>query len=484
MQKYFNKYIAAITGGIMLIMASSCKKNLDVPLPTNSLSTASSFTTKSVLDGMMNNLYSQLINNLTRPNFLTRDVPCLADDGYNPTSGTIAFSQTNSTSASGYTNNPVAWNDVYATIYTANTLLGGIPGSTAPGLTDDNKKSYIAAVKTIRAYAYFQLVRCFGDVPLILTTDVPANAALPREKAATVYAAIEKDLQDAVAALPATLGAKYFINHKYIPEAILAEVYLTEGKWALAEAAATDIISSNKYQLAALANVFLQSSNEGILIAPPVYSSGNNSNSFKVGGIAQLLQYPNDGTYRTLLEGIAPAMSPSLLASFETGDKRLTNWVTLRNAGGYADPNSRMFPSKYKYCTAFYSGTVAAGTEEEDKLIRLAEIYLLRAEARAQQNNTSGAAADLNVIRTRAGLANTTATSQTDLIDAVLNERRHELFFEGGYRWFDLVRTGKANAVLSVISYKATNWKPYMVLFPLAQSILSANANLTQTPGY
>lgn len=484
MKKIANNIKFSVTIAVVMLIVTSCKKYLDVPYPTNSINTESAFKGMATIDGMMNQLYLFFGDNVETPFAIYTFLPGISDEGYNPTTyTTVMDAQTNNINPSpnNYANSPLDWNRTYHTIYLANLILEGIPGATAAGFTDDKKKEYSDAAKAIRAYAYFQLVRVYGDVPLITNTEVPANALRLRDPAATVYAAIEKDLQDVIADLPATPGAKYFINNKYIPEAMLAEVYLTEGKWAQAETAASDIINSNNYQLEAINDVFLQSSNEGILVNAPVASYANPGNNYKLGQINTYSQFP-DGFIETREEGSTLALSPDLLSSFEPGDQRMVNWVTLRNSGNYPNPNNRMFAYKYKYSQR-YTGTIPAGREEDDKIIRLAEIYLIRAEARARLNKIADAAADLNMIRNRAGLGNTTAVSQTDMVNAILNERRHELFFEGGNRWFDLVRTGTANAVLSAIPYKV-NWKPYMVLFPLTTTILTSNPKLSQTPGY
>lgn len=480
MKKLLNRIsiILAITTMFSIV---SCKKSLEVAPPVNSLSTATTFNAKSTIDGVMSDVYI-LFYKSQNTRFILGTLSNLADDGYNPTAPSDYINAaTNNVTPISY--QLPDWDNAYAVLYEINTLLEGIPGATAPGFTAADKKVYIAALKTMRAAYYFQLVRSYGEVPLILGTDVKMNAVKGRDAVATVYAAIEKDLQDAVADLPAALGAKYYISNKYIPQAILAEVYLTQKKWAQAEAAASDIINGNAYQLDASVNdVFLQASTESIMAAPPVYSDFNTDISFKVGTTSFNLFFP-EGFQQRNLETRGFALSPNLLNSFEPGDQRLANWVILLNSGNYANPGNRMFCYKYKYNNVFYTGTIPPGQEEEDKIIRLAEIYLLRAEARAQQGtNLNGAKTDLNMVRNRAGLGNTTAATQTAIVDAVLNERRHELFFEG-YRWFDLVRTGKANATLSAISYK-TNWKPYMVLFPLSPAILTANPKLVQTPGY
>lgn len=108
-------------------------------------------------------------------------------------------------------------------------------------------------------------------------------------------------------------------------------------------------------------------------------------------------------------------------------------------------------------------------------------MYLIRAEARAQQNNISGAQSDLNAIRTRAGLPNTTATTQAQLLSALEHERWVELFTEWSDRWFNLRRLNKSTAVLSLIK---PAWQPHQQLYPIASSFMTSNPNLTQNPGY
>jgi hypothetical protein len=125
------------------------------------------------------------------------------------------------------------------------------------------------------------------------------------------------------------------------------------------------------------------------------------------------------------------------------------------------------FPSKYKAKNT--SGSVS----EYLMVFRLAEQYLIRAEARVQQNNFGGAQNDLNAIRTRAGLPNTIANDQTSLLAAILKERQVELFTELGHRWLDLKRTENVNAVMSVVTPLKTNgasWQSYQQLYPVKQT--------------
>jgi hypothetical protein len=126
--------------------------------------------------------------------------------------------------------------------------------------------------------------------------------------------------------------------------------------------------------------------------------------------------------------------------------------------------------------------TATAGNENS-VILRLAEQYLIRAEARAQINsNLAGSQSDLNKVRNRAGLANTTATTQSTLLTAIANERKVELFGEFSHRWFDLVRTGQVNTVIGAL--KPTTWKPTAVLMPVPYSQILLNTNLIQNTGY
>jgi hypothetical protein len=119
-------------------------------------------------------------------------------------------------------------------------------------------------------------------------------------------------------------------------------------------------------------------------------------------------------------------------------------------------------------------------------VFRLAEQYLIRAEARAQQGNVSGSQSDLNAIRTRAGLPNTTANDKASLLTAIQHERQVEMFTEWGHRWFDLKRTGTIDAVMSVIAPAKGGgaWNSNKALLPLPLGDLQADQNLTQNPGY
>jgi hypothetical protein len=115
-------------------------------------------------------------------------------------------------------------------------------------------------------------------------------------------------------------------------------------------------------------------------------------------------------------------------------------------------------------------------------VLRLAEQYLIRAEARARLGKVPESQADINAIRSRSGLSNTTAADPAALLLAIEKERQVELFSEWGHRWLDLKRTGRADAVLG--AEKPTDWQPTDALYPIPQNEILSNPLLTQNLGY
>ncbi|MBK8312018.1 MAG: RagB/SusD family nutrient uptake outer membrane protein [Chitinophagaceae bacterium] len=463
--------------GLFMTTVSCNKEFLETPLPTNALAAEGAFSSLGAIKQLNNQLHTDfqgiVVNN-------SRFEP-YADNGYNA----LNLDKYTINNLTPRDEGLISWKGLYKAIFSANLMLEGLPTADAVGLDDNTRNQYIGAARTVRAFALYQLVRLYGDVPLVTTTSVEENKFKPRTPKADVYAQIETDLLDAIAKLSATITVPYYINNKYIPQAILADVYLTQGKWTEAQAAANAVISSGKYQLDNIDDVFLRTSKATIMATG--YLSASSANYAQPGPDNCPSCSAPAGSYgayiQTFFEGVMFPLTADLLNSFETGDLRKVKWVLLNNLANYPNNNERMFPLKYKWTSS--SGIVPPAAQQEDnKFIRLAEIILIRAETRARLNDLSGAAADLNSIRNRAGLLNTTAISQTDIIDAIIKERRMEFFFEKGIRWYDLVRTGKANATLSVIPYK-TGWTIDKVLMPIPQDEIDKSANvLTPNPGY
>ncbi|MEP2056475.1 MAG: RagB/SusD family nutrient uptake outer membrane protein [Maribacter litoralis] len=190
-------------------------------------------------------------------------------------------------------------------------------------------------------------------------------------------------------------------------------------------------------------------------------------------------EYPKNTREATQLiiqaiPGQTYALTDDLIEVFEEGDLRKTNWIaSISDTEGTVTLH---YAHKYK------ANLNETESLEYSILLRSAELYLIRAEARAHLGKITGAQQDLNAIRNRAGLPNTTAHTTTDLLSAILQERRTEFFTEQGHRWFDLKRTGLANETLQD---QKLNWQPRGVLLPVPESEIEMNPNLLpQNNGY
>jgi hypothetical protein len=279
-----------------------------------------------------------------------------------------------------------------------------------------------------------------------------------------VYTQIVADLQDAEGRLsPIYLSTTAYAGARTRPNqaaatALLARVWLYEGEWQKAELAADTVIANPLYQLVTdLNQVFLAGSPEAIWQLQPVYANLATA----------------EGNLFIPRSGVKPGymLTPELLASWEPGDLRRAAWTdsVVMNDDTY------FYPYKYK------EATNNPPNSEYDIVLRLAEMYLIRAEARVEQGNTVGAAADLNIVRQRAGLPPTTATDEAGLLTAILHERQIEFFAEWGHRWLDLKRTGEASTVLGA---EKAGWNVTDELYPIPANELTENPTLVQNPGY
>jgi hypothetical protein len=242
--------------------------------------------------------------------------------------------------------------------------------------------------------------------------------------------------------------------------ALLARVYLYTQQWSKAETEATKVITDTKYSLLSdLNSVFLKNSNEAIWQLQTVNTSTAGVNTWEGFSIV-----PANATTAPLYK-----FYPNFMATFEANDKRKAAWTkTFTNTSGTID-----YPVKYKVRT----GTPVT---EYSMTLRFAELFLIRAEARAQQDKLDLAIADLTTIRSRAGLlALPLLMTKAEVLAAVEKERKLELFGEWGHRWFDLKRTGRAMAVLTPI-------KPTLaitdLLYPIPLAALNTNPNLVPNP--
>ncbi|MCG8320054.1 MAG: RagB/SusD family nutrient uptake outer membrane protein [Cytophagales bacterium] len=349
-----------------------------------------------------------------------------------------------------------AWSQSWELIYTANNIVQEIPRVVE--LTLEAKNQYVAEAKTMCALQYLvYLIPLWGDVPWTESTDIEVLRKISRIPKNEVLNNIISDLLEAELHLPDEYDTEAKTRTRITrgaAKAILARAYLYQENWQGAENKATEVINNRLYELQTnYEDVFTPNSKESIFELW--------SNVFTNEGVAQNF-FPEslDGRY-------AYAPTVKIQNAFEPGDLRK---ATALNT----DDNGLVYIFKYRDITA-------SGDFQEKKELRLAEMYLIRAEARARQNKLTEAQEDLNIIRNRAGLPNTSASNQNDLLLAIEQERFVELCFEG-HRWADLIRTKRVDAVMSEFN---PNWNPRAKLLPLPQTELDLNPNLRpQNPGY
>lgn len=346
-----------------------------------------------------------------------------------------------------------AWQDPYAIVNNANLILDALAGVDIPA---DVKSKIEAEAKLLRAHAYFNLVRYFGDIPLRLKPVRSLDETkAPKATQAEIYALIISDLTFAESNLPETSVDMGRVN-KYVAKAILARVYLTTAgfptnnaaNYALAKAKALEVINSGKYALVSdYSGVFRQSkyTSETIweaLASPPAVGNG-----------LCTITAPTGNNTANLMPTVA------FMNGFPAGDRR-REWGIKDN---YTNAKGKLWV-KRSYYTKFtnpqffedeLSPTVAANTNGYTfPIIRLAEMYLIAAEAENEASGPASAYQYINTIRNRARINKADPTNVPDLTGltkeqfraAVLMERKWELHLEGE-SWFDLKRSQTFNKV-------------------------------------
>lgn len=345
------------------------------------------------------------------------------------------------------------WSEMYRVIFKANSIIEGLTSS--KNVSNDVRNRLIGEAKFIRAFCHFYLVNLWGDVPLIVTTDYKQNNVAGRTAIADVYNQIVRDLTDAIDVLPADFslskGERIRAN-KWTATALLARVYLYTEQWTEAEIQASRLIENTEvFSLEDdLEKVFRKTSPEAIF---QLWSNTfpSDRNSFAV--------YPFGPLYG--------AMRQDYVSTYEVNDQRWQVW------GTEVDANETIYPCYFKYLD-FSTPPLDYST-----VFRLAEQYLIRAEARLRQQKLTEAKEDIDVIRNRAGLPASSSNSEGQLFDDIVRERKSEFATEWGHRWFDLKRWNIASQVLSTIK---PGWSSSDELYPIPESQIINNPLITQNP--
>ena len=473
-RKYTDNQMNAIGSGLHLksvffnlvllwfgLLVSACSDFLEVDPPRNTLISETVFRDPATVESALANLYYSMREEQGLVSGLTGLTPAMGIYG-----DELDYYGFSADYLQMYNHNLMAENDVvlawwrqaYNVIYSANAIIEGVEKSS--DLTTVEINSAKGQALFVRAYFHSLLVLLYGDVPFIADTDYLENNKVSRMPEAEVYRRIIADLEEAIILLE---GFEPSSNERVVPDlhaamALLSRMYLYVENWEMADEMATELIAVFPLETD-LDQVFLKDSPETIWQLKP--EEGRNTYE------ATQLIIPS-------VPGQTYALTDDLLDSFEVGDLRLDQWV-----GSVSDVDETI---TLHYANKYRADANETTSEEYSILFRCSEQYLIRAEARVHLENNVGARTDLNSIRNRAGLQDIVANTQSELLEAILQERRVELFTEQGHRWFDLKRTGRVNEVMGA---KKDNWRSTDVLLPIPETELDTNPNLLpQNPGY
>ena len=346
-----------------------------------------------------------------------------------------------------------AYQGIYKAINAANSVIAYVPAVTDPLLTATEKSSILGEAYFIRALGYFDLGRGWGGVQLQLTptTLLSGLKGVKRSTLAATYAQVQADLNQAEALLPEDATTRNRAQ-KSAARALHARLDLYRGNWDSAAYYSTKVIANPKYTLVTPYSTFFTAP---FLSAESVFEltfSANDKNSF------WNLWYPSSA-------GGQYTLKPSAAITAKLSDPAVGGSRKALIAGSGASVYGVLY-------------NTSATSTDPSYVIRIAELYLIRAEARAHLGALSDALADLNIIRSRAGVAASAAVSQADLLQAIEDENSVEFAFEA-HRWFDLVRTQRAGAVLGL-----TNTNYWLFPLPLSDVLSDPDLEGKNNPGY
>jgi starch-binding outer membrane protein, SusD/RagB family len=494
----FSNKLKVVPAILCLLLATGCDDFLDVPTqaapPNADFWSSEEDATKAV-----NAIYGNL-RGWTNVAFAPIALESLGSDdtekGSSPSDATFlnTFDDFSATSTQGQILD--FWNGRYQDINLCNQVLDNIP---AIEMSEQLKNRYLAEAKFVRAYAYFRLVRAFGDVPLRLKVPTePAEFNIPRTPQEQVWAAIEQDLTDAAAVLPASYsGADIGRVTKGAALALHAKVAMYQSRTNSSRW--TDVLSLTEevmdlgYSLFpdydAMFRTDNENNSESIFEIQAALIPGNPSASNSQYSQVQGVRGSNGGGWGFNVP------TQDLVDEFESDDPRMDATVIFRGETtpqGDAIPvsgDNPMYNQKSYVPFSEYVSGFNEGCQQNIRVIRYADVLLMNAEANNELGNTAAALASLEEVRARAralavdpltALPEVTATDKAALRLAIWHERRVELAMEFD-RYFDVIRQGRAEEIFGPKGWTA-NKNEY---WPLPQNEIDlSSGTLVQNPGY
>jgi tetratricopeptide (TPR) repeat protein len=438
---------------LALVVLASCKNFLDVQ-PKDSVSDSQTIFDRSSAETAVRGIYRALsADNYYGVNFVS--VGYLSGDNVQWTgSQSIVQQFIDHNVKSDNATVSAIWLAIYTTINRANYVIAKLPAVTDVSLTAAEKNQLLGEAYFVRALCYFDLARIWGGVQIVTTPTVSATDknGIARSTVEQTYAQVLSDLNTAEPLLPLPTAQNPVRANKETVYALKARYYLYQKDWANTENYASLVLGDTQnYSLLKPYSAWF--SNNAVGTKESVFELSYSA-TYTNGHRGQWQPPANGGTRQW-----APNNAFVALVNDPTIGGNRSALVAKTSAGLW-------------YGNLYYRSPAT----DPAYIIRIAEVYLIRAEARAQQGKLDDARTDLNAIRDRAGLTATTAVSQADVLLAIENERRIEFAFEG-HRWYDLVRTGRAAAVLGVTDTKKN-------ILPIPVDQLNVDPALTQNPGY
>lgn len=449
---------------LSLLIIKSCERFTDVGLPKNQITRDVVFKDDQLAKSAMAGVYRSLEESAFISGSSSGAQVILGayvdelQSYASATSDVSIFYQLGHTASSGKISS--LWTTTYSQIYNINAIIEGVENSDQ--LSTDVRTKLKGEGLFLRALLHLYLTQTFGPIPYVSSTSYEVNQVIQKSSVAEVYTKCKADLESATALLPQTLTAGNRIYPtKMASYTVLARIAYYEKNWDVAIQYSGQVIADSQYKMESdLNKAFLKESSSSIWQLLPFSSIYNTYQ----GNVFILNTAPPTNV----------ALRQDFVNDFEPGDLRRTSWI-----GQKTDSQNKTYHYPFKYKQ--YS--TSTSSLEYSVVLRMEELYLIRAEAYARKGQYDLAIADLNKIRGRAGLAPISNISDTNiLIDRVMKERRSELFTEFGHRFYDLRQHDLLDVVMTA---KKAGWKPNFKLLPLPEKELLLNPNLNpQNEGY
>ena len=459
---------------VFVLALVSCKDFL-VLEPENQISENIFYKTEADFETAMIGMYGELqtlhdISNLFLTEVTTDNIR-ITNQLSNPPADRVESDEVNLTSTNGFVN--TIWGSCFKTIARSNNILSRIDDADF----DESKKNQFKGESLfLRAYAYFYLVRLFGEVPIVdvafRSPDEVAGYNMGRKPVSEVYKLILDDLQESAGLLNAGVDLSKSRASLGAVKTLQGKVYLTQKEYALAATALLEVQQMNRYTLA---------TDYGQL-----FSVGNDELPESIFEIKYLTGNVGEGNSLTTNFSYGHTIVPTsdMIQAYEADDRRKD--ASLADSLLAADGNYATYEEKY--IRKFYDPTAELQFDGGINVLplRYADVLLMYAEALNETGKTTEAHDFLNMVRERAGLISLSGLNKAEFALALERERRVEFLAEG-HRWFDLVRTGRAQTIINnyyISQGLSFRVEDYELLMPIPQSERDIDPNLSQNTGY